>query len=154
MGIWTAQVKVELVDFIKSSYSFKKMVKVKGHEYALCKLNHMKGSKMGQTIHTKMEMQGYLRSKTINTEDKKLIFSYRTRMANFSENFRGPAGPKQCPLCSTHLDNQPMAFNCPTVKPQLNAAGKYEGIFKTEIPLETLKNIKIIKQNREKIKEN
>ena len=35
MGIWTAQVKVELVDFIKSSYSFKKMVKVKGHEYIL-----------------------------------------------------------------------------------------------------------------------
>ena len=43
---------------------------------------------------------------------------------------------------------------CPTVKPKLNAAGKYEGIFKTEIPLETLKNIKIIKQNKEQIKEN
>jgi hypothetical protein len=50
---WTAQVKIDLedfgfpedIDFIKSKsiYSFKKMVKVKGHEYALCKLNHMKG---------------------------------------------------------------------------------------------------------------
>ena len=95
-----------------------------------------------------MEMQEYLRSKTVNTEDKKLIFSYRTRMANFSENFRGPAGPKQCPLCLTHLDNQPMAFNCPSIKTQLIESGKYEGIFKSEIPVETIKNIKIITQTR------
>ena len=156
---WTAQVKLDLEDYgipidldyfkSKSVFSFKKMVKVKAHEYALCKLNAMKKSKMDNTFHGKMEMQEYLKSKNIHTEDKKLLFAYRTRMANYSENFRGPSGPKLCPLCSTHLDNQPMAFICPKIKTQLDAKGKYENIFKSRIPLETLKNLKIILQIRE-----
>ena len=73
---------------------------------------------------------------------------YRTRMANFSENFRGPGGPKLCPLCSTHLDNQQMAFTCPVVKPNLST-GKYEALFRDEIPMETVKNLRIITKLRE-----
>ena len=65
-------------------------------------------------------------------------------MANYSEYFCGPSGPMLCPLCSTHLDNQPMAFICPKIKNRLDAKGKYENIFKSRIPLETLKNLKII----------
>ena len=70
-------------------------------------------------------------------------------MANFSENFRGPNGPKLCPLCSTHLDNQQMAFICPNIKPHLNASGNYENIFESEISLAPLKIPKIITQIRE-----
>ena len=104
---------------------------------------------MYNTFHGKMEMQEYLKSRNIHTEDKKLLFAYRTRMANYSEYFCGPSGPMLCPLCSTHLDNQPMAFICPKIKNRLDAKGKYENIFKSRIPLETLKNLKIILQIRE-----
>ena len=41
---WTSQVKIDLEDFgFPEDIDLIKMVKVKGHEYALCKLNHMKG---------------------------------------------------------------------------------------------------------------
>ena len=75
-------------------------------------------------------------------------------MAKFSENFRGPAGPKLCPLCLTHLDNQQMSFSCPKIKPNLNKKGKYETLFRSEIPLETIENLRMISKIRaENIKE-
>ena len=84
----------------------------------------------------------------INPDDARMIFSYRTRMANFSEHLWGPAGPKLCPLCSTHLDNQQMAFICPVVKPNLST-GKYEALFRDEIPMETVENLRRITKIRE-----
>ena len=158
---WTATVRQDLIDFgikvnlenikSKSEFVFKKMVKLKAQEYELCKLNSMKGSKMENTFHGKLEIQKYLRQKNISAEDAKLVFAFRTRMAKFSENFRGPHGPKMCTLCYTHLDNQPMAFNCTVIKPYLDKKGKYEYIFRSEIPMETIRNLKIITKMREEI---
>ena len=155
---WTAQVRLDLDDFClpldldyiksKSEYSFKKLIKVKAQEYELSKFNSMKGSKMESTFHGKLDMQNYLKLKNISPEDAKLVFAYRTRMANYSENFRGPSGPKLCPLCSTHLDNQQMAFTCPLIKQKLSEIGKYEYIFRSQIPIETIKNLKIITKLR------
>ena len=156
---WTVQVRNDLRDFCipvdldyiksKSEYTFKKSVKVKGHEYALRELNTMKGSKMENTFHGKLDMQSYLKLKNLTPDDGKLVFAYRTRMSDFSENFRGLSDPKQCPLCHTHLDNQQMAFSCPVIKPKLNVKGKYEGIFKTDVPIETIQNLRIIRNIRE-----
>ena len=50
-------------------------------------------SKMDNVFYTKLQMQGYLKAKDITPEDAKMVFSYRTRMADYTENFRGPAGP-------------------------------------------------------------
>ena len=156
---WTTQVKLDMEDFgipfdldyikSKSENTFKKLVKVKAQEYELNKCNSMKGSKMERTFHARLEMQSYLKLKDITPEDAKLIFAYRTRMAKFSENFRGPHGPKLCPLCLSHLDNQQMAFNCPVIKPKLDEKGKYDYIFRSQIPRETIKNLKIITRLRE-----
>ena len=104
---------------------------------------------MESTFHVRLEMQSCLKLKDISPEDAKLVFAYRTRMAKFSENFRGPHGPKMCGLCQTHLDNQQMAFNCPVLKPKLDEKGKYEYIFRSEIPSETITNLKIITRFRE-----
>ena len=117
---WTVQIKSDLDDFgipvdlefikSKSVYSFKMLMKVKAHAFELSEINSMKGSKMEKTFHSKLEMQNYLKLKDLTVEDGKRIFAHRTRMANYGENFRGLSDPKQCPLCSTHLDNQQMAF--------------------------------------------
>ena len=67
---WTSQIRIDLADFClpedldyiksKSEYSFKRMIKVKALEYALGELNSMKGSKMTNTFHSKLEMRSYL----------------------------------------------------------------------------------------------
>ena len=94
-------------------------------------------------------MQSYLHAKDITVEDSKRIFAYRTRMADYGENFCGQSDPKQCPLCLTHLDNQQMAYICPKIKPSLCEAGKYDGLFKMDIPIETIRNLRIIDKIRE-----
>ena len=57
-------------------------------------------------------MQQYLKDKTINTHQAKAAFKFRTRMANFSDNFKGGEPTKKYPLCndSDHLDTQTTAL--------------------------------------------
>ena len=70
-------------------------------------------------------------------------------MAEYGENFRGASGHKQCPLCDSHLDNQQMAFKCPETVNMLNKKGKYGYIFQSEIPAETIRNLRLITKLRE-----
>ena len=102
---------------------------------------------MQNLSYTKLEMQKYFQD--MAPEDAKLVFSHRVRMAQYSENFRGQAGPKLCPVCHTHLDNQKLAFTCPELSPELKTTGKYENIFEYNISKETVQNIKIITKLRE-----
>ena len=76
----------------------------------------------------------------ITSDDARMIFSYCTWMANFNENLI-------CPLFSTHLDNHQMAFICPAVKPN-PSTGIYEALFRDKIPMETVKNLRIITKLR------
>ena len=80
-------------DFIKSKSKgvFKKLVKEKARDYALRKLKNiqLKHSKMKKLQYEDIQVQDYFTRCDINTEQKKLIFKYRTRMAEFGENFRG-----------------------------------------------------------------
>ena len=71
--------------------TFKKMVKIKIKEFALNSLNELKyeHSKMDNVIYTELKIQKYLMSEQLSVEQKRTIFHFRTRMANFSENFRG-----------------------------------------------------------------
>ena len=53
----------------------------------------------------------------MHTFGAQTLFKYRTRMANYGENFRGMRDPVTCGLCKTHLENQKMCFeNCPVLK--------------------------------------
>ena len=84
---WTSQIKIELADFClpedldyikpKSEFSFKRMITVRALEYAIGELNSMKGSKMENTFHSKLEMRSYLKLEKINPDDARMIFSYR-----------------------------------------------------------------------------
>ena len=156
---WTKQAKLDLedlqipedIEYIKSKSkdSFKNLVKVKALELALNELNLVKEkhSKMQNLFYTKLELKKYLQN--MAPEDAKLIFAHRVRMAQYSENFRGQAGPKLCPVCQTHLDNQQLAFTCPEISPKLKDIGKYENIFKDNVSEETIQNIRMITMIRE-----
>ena len=78
-------------------------------------------------------MQEYLKLNTMTAYEAKTVFSYRVRAANYSDNYRGPAGLNPCPLCHLHLDCQPLAFQCPTVKQNIKVTENYSKIFDTSV---------------------
>ena len=86
-------------------------------------------SKLKDLFYSELKMQNYFLSDELTVEQVQCLFSYRTRMATFSENFRGQFGPVTCPLCFCHLDNQPMSFQCQTIRENVTIKGKYENIF-------------------------
>ena len=55
-------------------------------------------SKLDNLCYTELKLQAYLEN--MSATEAQTVFSYRTRMANFKENYRGPEGPKPCPLCN------------------------------------------------------
>ena len=88
----------------------------------------------------------------MTVEEAKLVFKFRTRQAEFSENFRGKDGPINCKLCDNHLDSQVMSFQCSIIKSKFNLKGKYEDIFNENISKEVVKSLKFINSYREENK--
>ena len=136
---WTIQARQDLTDFglevdlnlikDRSKWSFKNLIKIKAKEYALYnflekKENH---SKLSNLVYTDLKLQEYM--KELTTSQAQTVFAYRSRMAQYSENYRGGQGHLPCPLCLMHLDCQSMSFNCPSVKENIKIQGKYENIF-------------------------
>ena len=146
---WVEQVRTDLEDLgiklnldeieMKSEMTFKKMVKVKIKEFALDSLNEMKyeHSKMDNVIYTELNIQTYLMSEELSVEQKRIIFHFRTRMANFAENFRGQNPSIPCKICLMHVDSQEHGVNCTVTKKSLKKAGKYEEIFTNNITVAT-----------------
>ena len=138
-GDWTRQVKKDLDDFeissdlneikSKSKYSFKKLVQSRAKEHALYKLLEKKQnhSKLVNLFYPELKIQNYLKLEKLSVEQAKTVFSFRCRMAQYSENYRNQSEVSTCPLCQLHLDNQPMSFkNCATIKENIQIKGKYE----------------------------
>ena len=71
-------------------------------------------------------------------------------MASYGENFRENNVTVSCPLCGLHLDNQIMAYtNCPVLKANVQIEGKYEDLFKPNIPTKIVKSLVNIDNFRE-----
>ena len=132
---------------VKVPRSIQKVGESQGTRICPGKLNKVKAghSKMDGIFYTRLEMQKYLKTKNISPENAKLIFAYRTRMAGFTENVRSPYGPKLCPICLTHLNNQQGAFQCPIILPSLGK-GKYNELFASEIPMHLLNDLRTIEK--------
>ena len=83
-----------------------------------------------------------------------MLFLFRTRKAKFEENFKNGKEHIICPLCQLHYDSQNLAFQCPVVNTNIKVNGKYEDIFKEDIPKEVAITIcKIVKFREEFLKE-
>ena len=163
-GDWTEQVKVDLKDFgisenfdfitSKSKQAFKRLVKTKANEYALNKLlgKQAANSKIERLKYSELKIQNYLVDENLNPNEMKTVFRYRTRMEEFSENFRGGNDLVVCPLCSLHLDSQDLCFQCPVMKKDLGLDGDMAEVYKTDISKEIIQKIsKISEYRKEKI---
>ena len=134
----------------KSVWSFKNLVKKKAHEYEYNQLMNMKRShsKLSDLHYTKLETQNYL--KTLNKPEAQTLFSYRVRMANYGENYRGLKNTTLCPLCKTHRDSQQMGFeNCPVLRRNITISGRYKQIFETSVPSDVIQTLIKIEKLRE-----
>ena len=102
----------------KSKTSFNRLLKTKGIEFAFYSYLERKKthSKMENLLYTELKMQDHFNSEQVTVMEAQNLFNYRTRMADYSENYRGHMGPKTCPLCKTHLDCQSLSFHCPEAK--------------------------------------
>ena len=69
---------------------------------------------MANLEYDTIEMQNYLLREDVKIDQKRLIFKYRTRMAEFGENFRAGRHTVMCPICDSHLDSQDLG--CPRIQ--------------------------------------
>ena len=155
---WTEQVKMNLEEFGLSAdldilkaisiNQFKNKVKKTTKEVAFFyflerKENH---SKLENLFYSGLKMQKYLQE--LPKMDAQMVFSYRTRMAKYGENYPKKGGPSVCPLCFSHCDSQKWSYQCLKVKENVNIRGNYSNIFSECITMETVKKIKQIEKLR------
>ena len=158
---WTDQVKVDLHDLglvddlnwirNKSKLMFKSLVKKQVSELALRELLKLKENhtKMANLEYSSLEMQAYMKDKDITVEQAKIIFKFRTRMANFSNNFKGGKPTAVCPLCLTDADMQKHSYQCNIINKNIQVKGKYEDVFAPNIEKETAVTVENIVKFRE-----
>ena len=104
---------------------------------------------MKNVQYTRLEMQEYLKEKCITPAQAKIIFRLRTRMENFSENFKGGKPTKACPLCLASTDTQSHSFECQVLLKNIEISGTMEDIYNQTISRETAKTIENIVKFRE-----
>ena len=143
---WTTQVRSDLEDLnfnvdltdlkSKSKTTFKKIVKLKIKEFSLDYLNNLKEkhSKMENLTYSKLKLQNYLKQKEIPVQSAKNLFRWRTRVANFKNNYKSSYLSLACPLCFVHTDTQQHSLQCTSISNTITVRGDYEDIFMEEIP--------------------
>ena len=83
-------------------------------EYSLDVLNKRKcrHTKTDDVLYTELKIQDYLLSEELTVDQKRDVFLYRTRMANYSENYRVKDPPKPYKVCKLHVDCQTHGVRC------------------------------------------
>ena len=102
---------------------------------------------MEKLFYTELKTQEYL--STHSVKEAQMIFSYRTRMAQYGDNYRGQGGPTLCPLCGNHSDNQHLIFYCTEITGNIKIEGNYNNIFSDNILSETVKTLSEITKHRQ-----
>ena len=161
---WTEQVRVDLAELglqediltieAKSQYCFRKDLKTKIKEFTLDLLNErkFKHTKMDNILFTDLKIQDYLVTEKFSVEQKRIIFLFRTRMADYSENYRGQGPQKPCRICKLHVDSQTHSVNCAATLQNIRTKGNYNEIFSSNISIETAMMLQQILEYRDKCK--
>jgi len=121
----------------------------------LNKLNNKKltHSKLEKLEYFELSTQCYLLSENLSVEDKKNVFSFRTRMAKYGENFKSGRPFTMCPLCQLHFDSQYLALECPAIRKQIAAEDitDLQDIYSTNVSAKSAKLLGQITRIRENI---
>ena len=90
----------------------------------------LRQKKLENLFYRDLKLQSYLFSDKVSVKEAQILFSYRTRMANYAGNY---GQVKLCPLCSNHNDIQKMSFQCEKIKEKIRIQSKYSNIFSENI---------------------
>ena len=125
-------------------------------EYALHILTEKqeKHSKMDNLYYSEIKPQAYLTIETLNIEEIRNIFRWRTRMVRFGENYKGGREFVMCPLCRKHFDNQNMSLDCEIMRSKMNIQCKMTDIYAETVTKETAKVLLQMMKLRETLLEN
>ena len=159
---WTIQVQKNLEDFEldmtlddlkkKSANSFKRIMKIKSKEYTLNYLIEIKDShsKMDNLEYPELKLQNYLRDDEIPLNEARNLYRFRTRVANFKENFKNghQSCAIPCPLCLVQPDTQAHSLQCPEIREKIDVKGTYSDIFNEDIPSDISKTLLKISELR------
>ena len=122
------------------------MVKSRATDYEMRYLTKKKEplSKMDDLEYKKLEMAKYLELREISAMEAKNIFQFRSKMAQFKDNYGGTNFDLICHLCLSHSDTQKASFECPYIKKNIDILGNYNDIMNGKIDkklAETVSNI-------------
>ena len=67
------------------------------------------------------------------------IFSFRTRMAQFSENYPCKVGVKTCLLCQNYFDLKKFSFQCQKINENIEIKGNYSSFFREQVDTDVAK---------------
>ena len=133
-------------------FSWRQFVKKKAKEFEFKRLMKLKKSKNESELknvkYERLEGQQYLT--TLDVRKAKTVFRFRTKMAQFSGNYKGQGPIELCPLCGSHSDHQEMSFRCPVVRGKMKLAEEYENIFESKISHDLANNLQQIENLRRK----
>ena len=119
-----------------SKNSFKNLVRKKSNLAALKYLNTLKSShsKLENLSYETLEIQPYLKTKSIFPQMAQKIFKWRTRMQNFRINFKNGSDNLSCSLGCAHDDSQENILQCNVVRQTVDVSSiNYMNIFSTDI---------------------
>ena len=92
-----------------SKYKMKKIIREAFKNNAFDDLleKQMTYSKGNELVYGELKMRSYLKNQNINTKNKKLIFTLRSRMYDVKQNYKGTnLFDMTCPCCFTEQDTQ------------------------------------------------
>ena len=108
---------------------------------------------MKEVKYKKLNCQDYFSQPYFSTKVKQQIFSFRVRMAQFGENFRGSKEHVNCPFNCIEYDSQQHSYECTLLQSRTTIDGKYEDIFLEKVPIHAGKTVANIIHTRESILE-
>ena len=98
--------------------------------------------------YNKFQIQNYIKSKDVTTDDARLVFKFRTHMLNFANNYGHLNEDKACPLCKNHEDDQDTLEECKYLTDKLKDIKNTKQIYEEEIPLDAISILKRIMKCR------
>ena len=107
---------------------------------------------MSQIEYEEDKIKDYLIANNFSTEQKRLIFKFRTHMLEFSGNYSrsNPNGVEDCPLCGKHLDDQELIPECEYLNSKYEKADleNLEKLFSDQIQMKYVKLLQQVMMER------
>ena len=109
--------------------------------------------KLENVKYSELKMQSYLSNELLSLEEKRTIFKFRSRMADFGDNFKAGRTFTICPLCKLHFDSQLLCLQCPAIKKVLgvDANLNIDDVYSDEVSVKSARILVQVVNERQRL---